>query len=89
MNFFVPSTKLIEKRRVGAKILKKYDSPKTPLQRLLESPLISSPDKDQLQKLLSKHDPFNLQRQIQRKINAILIQADPLPTFTSKHEHIS
>jgi len=89
MNFFVPSTKLIEKRRVGAKIIKKYDSPKTPLQRLLESPLISSPAKDQLQKLLSKQDPFNLQRQIQRKINAILIQAEPLPTFTSKHEHIS
>ena len=89
MNFFVPSTKLIEKRRVGAKIIKKYDSPKTPFQRLLESPLISTPSKDKLQKLFSKQDPFNLQRQIQRKINAIISQAEPLPTFSSKPEQIS
>jgi hypothetical protein len=85
MNFFVPSTKLIEKRRVGAKIIKKYDSPKTPLQRLLESPLISSPAKDQLQKLLTKQDPFNLQRQIQRKLNSILNQAEPLPKYITKN----
>ena len=29
-NFFIPSVKLIEKSRVGSKIVKKYDSPKTP-----------------------------------------------------------
>jgi hypothetical protein len=89
MNLFVPSTKLIEKRRVGPRIIKMYDSPKTPFQKLLESPLISTRTKDHLQRLFSKQDPFNLQRQTQRKIYAILIQAEPLPTFTSKHELIS
>ena len=30
-NFFLPSFKLTEKLRVGSKIKKKYDAPKTPL----------------------------------------------------------
>ena len=36
-NFFIPQYKLKSKVRVGSKIKKKYDSPKTPYQRLLES----------------------------------------------------
>jgi len=36
-NFFIPQYKLKSKVRVGAKIKKKYDKPKTPYQRLLES----------------------------------------------------
>jgi hypothetical protein len=36
-NFFIPQYKLKSKVRVGAKIKKKYDTPKTPYQRLLES----------------------------------------------------
>jgi hypothetical protein len=36
-NYFIPQYKLISKVRVGAKIKKKYDTPKTPYQRLLES----------------------------------------------------
>ena len=89
MNFFVPSTKLIDKRRVGPKIGKKYDSPKTPFQRLLESTSISTPTEDQLQKLFSKRDPFTLQRQIQRKINVILTGAEPFPALNSNLEQIS
>lgn len=36
-NFFIPQYKLKSKVRVGSKIKKKYDKPKTPYQRLLES----------------------------------------------------
>jgi len=36
-NFFIPQYKLKSKVRAGAKIKKKYDKPKTPYQRLLES----------------------------------------------------
>jgi hypothetical protein len=36
-NFFIPQYKLKSKVRVGAKIRKKYDKPKTPYQRLLDS----------------------------------------------------
>jgi hypothetical protein len=38
-NFFIPQYKLVSKVRVGSKIRKKYDQPKTPYQRLLESDL--------------------------------------------------
>ncbi|BAL80273.1 hypothetical protein [Caldisericum exile] len=34
-NFFLPSMKLKEKTRIGSKVLKKYDKPKTPYQRIL------------------------------------------------------
>lgn len=35
-NFFIPQLKLKEKVRIGSKIVKKYDQPKTPYQRLLK-----------------------------------------------------
>lgn len=66
-----------------------YDYPKALFERLIESPLISTATKNQLQSLFSKQDPFKLQRQIQRKIKAILDQTDPLPTITSTHEQIA
>lgn len=37
VNFFLPSFKLTEKKRVGSKIIKKYDKPRTPLEILLQS----------------------------------------------------
>ena len=36
-NFFMPSVKLIEKKQIAAKTIKRYDKPKTPYQRILES----------------------------------------------------
>jgi hypothetical protein len=36
-NYFIPQYRLLSKVRVGAKIKKKYDAPKTPYQRLLDS----------------------------------------------------
>jgi hypothetical protein len=46
MNLFVPSTELIAKLRVGSKIIKKYDPPKTPFHRILESPFIPQSTKE-------------------------------------------
>jgi hypothetical protein len=89
MNFFVPSTKLTQKLRDGSRIVKKYDLPKTPFQRLLESPLISTDTKVKLQKLFSTLDPFKLQRQLHKKISATLSHADPLPTYILNHDELS
>jgi hypothetical protein len=36
-NFFTPTLKLINKTRIGGRIKKTYDKPRTPLERLLES----------------------------------------------------
>jgi len=85
MNFFVPSTKLTAKVRDASRILKKYDLPKTPLQRLLDSPLVSELTKHELNKLFLTLDPFALQQQIRSKTNHLLNQAEPLPCYLSKH----
>ena len=47
-NFFCPSVKLISKERVGSKTIKRHDSPKTPYQRLMESPYIAPANKRKL-----------------------------------------
>ncbi len=37
VNFFFPSMKIIAKKRIDAKVIKKYDTAKTPYCRLMES----------------------------------------------------
>ncbi|MCD6426727.1 MAG: hypothetical protein J7L03_01305 [Caldisericaceae bacterium] len=41
-NFFSPCMKLIEKTRIGSKVIMKYDKPKTPYRRIMESDKISA-----------------------------------------------
>lgn len=71
-NFFIPSVKIIQKVRVGSKIIKKYDTPKTPLQRILESTHIPPQTKEKLKEEFQKLNPFELQRQMLIKIKEIL-----------------
>jgi hypothetical protein len=47
-NYFMPQMKLISKDRVGAKVKKKYDKPKTPYQRIIECPTVSEEVKDKM-----------------------------------------
>jgi len=70
-NFFNPSVKLIEKRRVGSKTKKKYDTPKTPYQRLLEHPDLREHAKSQLRYIRDNLDPFALKSQINKKLKKI------------------
>jgi hypothetical protein len=41
VNFFQPSFKLKEKRREGAKIIKRYHAPATPFERALAHPKVT------------------------------------------------
>jgi len=70
-NFFLPSVKLIEKKRVASKVIKRYDKPKTPYQRVLESKYVSGPKKDTLKERFKGTNPFKLKRAIIRKIEII------------------
>jgi len=65
-NFFLPSMKLLEKTRIGSKVFKKYDKPKTPYQRVLDSPQVSKEDKEKLKKIYSSLNPAALKRKITR-----------------------
>jgi hypothetical protein len=67
-NYFMPQAKLISKDRVGAKVRKKYDKPKTPYQRMLESPSVSEEVKEQLRQTKAKLNPFELQAELQKKL---------------------
>lgn len=70
-NFFMPSGKIIEKKRVGSKIIKIHDSPKTPYQRILDSQSIPFQTKRSLMKLFETLNPFRLRRIIDEKIAEI------------------
>jgi len=71
-NFFYPSMKLIEKQRIGSKIKKRYDGPKTPHQRLMESEHITVQTKNELQRQFESLNPFEIQQRMYAKIKAII-----------------
>lgn len=66
INFFLPSMKCIERKRVGSKIIKKFDKAKTPFQRVLESEDLSQEIKDYLSKKYESLNPVVLRREIDR-----------------------
>jgi len=68
INFFLPSMKCIEKKRIGSKIVKTYDQARTPRQRVLESQEISEKTKDGLSTLYNQLNPVALKREIDRLI---------------------
>ena len=83
MNFFIPSTKLIRKERRGSKIIKVYDLPQTPFQRLIKTSVLSRKTKKYLHNLHASLNPFLLQQLVSKKIKALLAQADPLPRYVA------
>lgn len=50
INHVYPSMRLREKVRVGSKIIKRYDAPRTPYQRLLDDPRLGQEYKDRLRR---------------------------------------
>lgn len=70
-NFFLSNKKLIEKKRVGTKIVKKYDIPRTPFQRLLENKEFPESEKEKMKMIYAKLNPAELKRGLDRKISKI------------------
>jgi hypothetical protein len=70
-NYFRPSQKLIEKTKINSKYKKKYDTPKTPYQRVLESEYVSEEKKEELKKIYKKLNPFELKNKIEYKLKEI------------------
>ena len=63
-NHFQPVMKMIEKTRVGSRVKKKYDRPRTPYQRVLDSSHVEEGRKEALKKEHLKLNPAELKRQI-------------------------
>jgi hypothetical protein len=70
-NFFYPTLKLKEKRRVNSRYVKIYEPPQTPYQRLSASPDISADAKEQLRLVYNSLNPFILRKSIQTKLKVI------------------
>lgn len=72
INFFYPSMKLKEKHRVGARIRKTYDKPRSPARRLLDCPTVSNSLKAALRRQMRQLDPFVLKGEIARMQGKLL-----------------
>lgn len=67
-NLFTPVLKLKAKERIGGQIRKHYDEPKTPAQRLLESPLVPHADKARIMAMLACKNPIDLKRRLDQRL---------------------
>jgi hypothetical protein len=67
-NYFLPTFKLKEKIRIGSRIKKTYDQPKTPCQRLLDSTFITEEQRAILTINQYHLDPFELKQKLELKL---------------------
>jgi len=74
-NLFQPSMKLKEKTQVGSKWIRKYDRPRTPLQRVIESGKYNRVKVKKLKELVKTIDPFELSRAVDQKLEKIFAMA--------------
>lgn len=78
-NLFQPSMKLAAKVRVGAKVRRRYDTPSTPLDRLIASGH-GKPEKiAELKRLRDSLDPFVLAQAIEHKLARIWAMRSKVP----------
>jgi hypothetical protein len=67
-NLFLPSVKLVEKRRVGARLRRRYDAARTPLERVTASAGVDQAKVRTLRQLQADLDPFELAQRIDRAL---------------------
>jgi len=75
-NLFLPSVKLVRKERVGARVRRRYDAPRTPLERVLACSEIRPEVAAQLQRQRDRLDPFALARAIDQQLERIYALAN-------------
>jgi hypothetical protein len=85
-NCFQPVMKLSKKERVGGKIHREYDEPRTPYERVMESSLISTQTKRQLKKLYESLNPAELKRTIDRKLTSVYRAYQKKQRYTASPE---
>jgi hypothetical protein len=82
LNFFCQGKKLLSKTSIGSRTKKIYDQPKTPFQRLMESPHLSQELKDRLAKQRAVLNPVDLQYAIHAAVRALLAAYKAKVTFS-------
>jgi hypothetical protein len=70
-NLFLPSVKLASKERVGSRVRRHYEAPRTPLERLLDCKQGRPGVVARLRELRDRRDPFLLARSVERQLERI------------------
>jgi hypothetical protein len=76
LNFFRPVRKLASKRRVGSRVIKRYDAPRTPYQRVVASGLLTREQHQALEAQRQPLDPIALARDIDTTLDILWKLAD-------------
>jgi hypothetical protein len=71
LNLFLPSVKLVKKVRVGSKLRRVYDGPRTPLERVRTCPEVKAETVAWLEEQKKRGDPFQWAKIIDRKLGRI------------------
>jgi len=71
LNLYLPSVKLLKKVRVGSKVRRVYDGPRTPFERVKACPQADREKVARLEELRKSLDPFQLGKIIERKLARI------------------
>lgn len=67
LNFFISSSKLLTKQRIGSKIKKIHQKPKTPFEKLCESEYVDEETKMRLYRLSKLLNPFELTKLMNKR----------------------
>lgn len=70
-NHFIPLTKLVKTERHGSRVKKIYDQPKTPYQRVLDSPDVSEACKQKLRREHAELDVVQIKQEWDRRLAAL------------------
>lgn len=70
-NLYQPSMKLERKIRKGSRLLRRYDKPRTPLERVRECAAVDRKKVALLERTLKTTDPFELSKQIDQRLQQI------------------
>lgn len=70
-NFFQPVIKLVLKERIKGRIYRRYDKPRTPYQRTMESGEIPESRKQELKTIYLSLNPAQLKRSIDKKLDLL------------------
>ena len=81
LNYFYPSQKLIEKARVGSKVKKRYDSPQSPVERLLTHSAVPDHLKKTIAARRASLNPLQLSGEVDRLSGLLreLLEAEARP----------